>query len=91
MKTWLVMLTLVEIALVLGVLVAYLVAISRSLRHTSALLGKVAFGVRAIETQCGVIGPSVLKINEQLGAISAALSAVTGLAQRRAGGDARVR
>lgn len=84
MKALLVVLTLIEIALVAGVLVFYLVAIARSLRRTAELLGKVAFGVRAIETQCGVIGPSVTTINERLTAISAGLVALTGLAQSRA-------
>lgn len=84
MKALLVVCTLLEIALVVGVLVYYLVAIARSLRRTSMLLGKVAFGVRAIETQCGAIGPSVTTINERLSTISGALGALTGLAEGRA-------
>lgn len=89
MKALLVVLTLLEIALVVAVLVYYLVAIARALRRTAVLLGKVSFGVRAIETQCGAIGPSVRRINEQLTAISGALTAVTGLAQDRASGAHR--
>lgn len=89
MKALLVVFTLLEIALVAGVLVYYLVAIARSLRRTAVLLGKVSFGVRAIETQCGAIGPSVGRINERLAAISAALTALTGLAQNRASGAHR--
>lgn len=84
MKALLVVLTLIEVALVVGVLVYYLVAIARSLRRTAELLGKVAFGVRAIETQCGAIGPSVTSINERLTAISAAVARLTSLAQGRA-------
>lgn len=87
MTALLVVLTLLEILIVVAVLVAYLVAISRSLRRTAVLLGKVSFGVRAIETQCAPIGPSVLTINAQLAGISAALGAVTGLADQAAAGS----
>jgi hypothetical protein len=89
MRALLIVLTLLEIALVAGVLVCYLIAIARSLRRTSVLLGKVAFGVRAIETQCGAIGPSVTRINGQLGAIANALPTLTELAQRRTSGAHR--
>ena len=85
MTALLVTLTIVEIVLVAGVLVYYLVRIAASLRRTSALLGKVAFGVRAIETQTEVIGPSVLTVNDQLATISDALAGLTGLAEAAAG------
>ena len=78
-------LTVVEIVLVVVVLVYYLLRIAASLRRTSVLLGKVAFGVRAIETQCSSIGPSVLTINDQLTGVAGALSDVTELATERAG------
>ncbi len=84
MTALLVTLTVVEIVLVAVVLVYYLIRIAASLRRTSVLLGKVAFGVRAIETQCQSIGPSVLTINDQLTGVAAALSAVTELAEARA-------
>ncbi len=74
MTPLLVTLTIVEIVLVAVVLVYYLLRISASLRRTSALLGKVAFGVRAIESQCNVIGPSVLTVNDQLAGVAGALS-----------------
>ena len=80
MRALLITLTLVEIVLVLLVLVYYLVRIASSLRRTSVLLGKVSFGVRAIETQCSAIGPSVLRINDQLSAISGALADLSRLA-----------
>jgi uncharacterized protein YoxC len=80
MKSLLITLTLVEIALVAVVLVYYLVRIAASLRRTSVLLGKVAFGVRAIETQTQVIGPSVLTVNDQLTGIANALADLTDLA-----------
>lgn len=85
MKALLITLTIVEIVIVVAVLAYYLLRIAASLRRTSVLLGKVAFGVRAIETQCSSIGPSVLTINDQLTGVAAALSAVTGLAEARAG------
>jgi hypothetical protein len=82
-------LTIVEIALVAAVLVYYLLRIAASLRRTSELLGKVAFGVRAIETQCSAIGPSVLTINGQLKTVSGALSELAELADERADETAR--
>jgi hypothetical protein len=81
----LVSLTILEIVLVLVVLVYYLIRVAASLRRTSALLGKVAFGVRAIETQTEVIGPSVLKVNDQLEVVADALADLTDLATAAAG------
>jgi len=86
MTALLVTLTVAEIVLVLAVLVYYLVRIAASLRRTSVLLGKVAFGVRAIETQTSVIGPAVLTVNDQLAGISRALGDLAGLADAAAGG-----
>ncbi len=85
MTALLVTLTVIEIVLVALVLVYYLSRIAGSLRRTSVLLGKVAFGVRAIETQCSVIGPSVLTVNEQLVGIAGALRSLTDLANAAAG------
>jgi len=85
MRALLVVVTLLEIALVIGALAVYLARITRSLRVTSALLGKVTFGVRAIETQCESIGPSVIRINGQLAVIAGALDGVAGLAEAAAG------
>jgi hypothetical protein len=85
MTDLLVTLTIVEIVVVLVVLVYYLLRVAASLRRTSVLLGKVAFGVRAIETQTEVIGPSVLKVNDQLANVADALADLTGLAEAAAG------
>ncbi len=79
MRTLLITLTVLEVALVIGVVAFYLIRISRSLYMTAQHLAKVTFGVRAVETQCSSIGPSVTRINEQLDGISAAL---TGVADR---------
>ncbi|MBA3606017.1 MAG: hypothetical protein H0W46_08615 [Acidimicrobiia bacterium] len=85
MRVLLIIATLVEIVLVVGALAYFLSRITATLRATSALLGKVTFGVRAIETQCQSIGPSVVRINEQLAVISGALDGVAGLAEAAAG------
>lgn len=85
MTELLVTLTLIEVVLVVGVLVYYLVRVAASLRRSGVALGKVAFGVRAIETQCNVIGPSVLKINDQLAGVAAALDDLSALATSAAG------
>lgn len=89
MKGLLVTLTIVEIVLVAAVLVYYLARVAASLRRTAVLLGKVSFGVRAIETQTNVIGPSVLKVNDQLGGIADALADLTDLATAAAGPSRR--
>jgi hypothetical protein len=85
MTTALVILTVVEVAVVVGVLAVYLIAIDRRLRGISAYLGKIAFGVRAVETQTSSIGPSVLRINATLREIDAALGPIAEKAQRAAG------
>jgi len=85
MTALLITFTVVEIALVVLVLVYFLLRIAGSLRRTSVLLGKVAFGVRAIETQTNVIGPSVVTVNGQLSGIAQALQDLTGLADAAAG------
>jgi hypothetical protein len=83
--TALVILTVVEVAIVVGVLATYLVLIDRHLRVISTYLGKLAFGVRAVETQTSPIGPSVVRINTTLREIDAALGPVAEKAKRAAG------
>jgi hypothetical protein len=83
----LITLTIIEIVAVAGVLVVYLLVIAGSLRRTAVLLGKVTFGVRAIETQCSSIGPSVLAVNGKLSGIAAALADLTALAGAGSGQD----
>ena len=85
MTTALVILTVVEVAIVVGVLAIYLILIDRHLRVISAYLGKLAFGVRAVETQTSPIGPSVLRINATLREIDAALEPIADKAKRAAG------
>ncbi len=85
MRTLLIVLTVLEIALVIGVLALYLIRISASLRRSSQNLAKVTFGVRAIETQCASIGPSVVRVNEQLRTIAGALDQIATKAERLGG------
>jgi hypothetical protein len=72
------------VAIVVGVLAAYLVLIDRHLRVVSAYLGKLAFGVRAVETQTSPIGPSVLRINATLREIDTALGPIVEKAKQAA-------
>jgi hypothetical protein len=84
MTALLITLTLIEVAVVLGVVVGFMIAIARSLRRTAVTLGKVAFGVRAIETQTAAVGPGVTAVNERLEAVASAFSDLTGLAEQAA-------
>lgn len=77
MTRLLVTLTVIEILILVIVLAVYLIQIAASLRRTADKLAKTSFGVRAIETQCEPIGPSVLRINGQLEAIAGALDGLT--------------
>jgi ABC-type branched-subunit amino acid transport system permease subunit len=87
MRTLLIVLTVVEIVVFVGALATYLIVIARSLRRISQSLGKVTFGVRAIETQCASVGPSVTRVNEQLTVIAGALDGVAGKAERLGAGS----
>ena len=81
MITLLIILSVIEVLLVIGAIAYYLIQISNSLHNTSRHLGKITFGVRAVETQCSSIGPSVTKINEQLTTITGALGGVADRAE----------
>ena len=81
MRALLIVLTAVEILLLISARAFYLGRVARSLRATSANLAKVTFGVRAIETQCASIGPSVVKVNGQLRVIADALDGIAGKAE----------
>ena len=59
-------LTVFEIGLLVGVLAIYLNIVAKQLIRISANLARVTFGVRAVETQCAVIGPAVERINGNL-------------------------
>jgi len=80
-RNLLITLSVVEIVLVIAVLAHYLIQISKSLHETSRHLAKITFGVRAVETQCSSIGPSVVRINEQLTTIAGAVGGVADKAE----------
>ncbi len=84
MRGWLLTLTVVEILAVAVVLLTYLAMISFKLHRISDNLGKVAFGVRAIDSQTASIGPSVTALNAELEAIAAALPGLAEKAERAA-------
>lgn len=86
MRAVLITLSLLEVAVVLAVLVVYLVAVSRSLRRTSATLGKVSFGVRAIETQTRSIGVHAPVLNDRLSQVASDVAALTDLTAARSSG-----
>lgn len=73
MKTVLIVGTVVEVALVVAALAAYLIAIASTLRKVSSTLGLVTFGVRAIERQTEPIGPTLRGINSALERVAAAV------------------
>ena len=82
MNTLLVVLTVLEVVLLVAVLVIYLIAIGRGLGRITKILGKVAFGVRAVESHTAAVGPSVTKLNNTLRQIVAALGPLAEKARR---------
>ncbi|MCW3010024.1 MAG: hypothetical protein JWO90_428 [Solirubrobacterales bacterium] len=76
MKTLLIVLTLVEVAILVVVLASYLIVIAATLRRVSHTLGLVTFGVRAIEVQTAPIGPVLTDVNAALGQVARALEEV---------------
>jgi hypothetical protein len=78
----LVALTALEAALAIAVLAVYLVLVDRHLRVISTDLGKISFGVRAVDSQTAPIGPSVLRVNATLAAIEEALGEIAQKAAR---------
>jgi hypothetical protein len=81
---WYVFFTVFEIALVVLTLAYFLNRVARQLNHISATLAKVTFGVRAVETQCAVIGPAADRVNANLGEAAAGLEKAAVLAERLA-------
>lgn len=83
--SWLIFLTLVEIVLLVAALAVYVVAITRRLRSVSKTLANVAFGVRAVESQLGAIGPALRRANAALGELDEAVPILAERAEQRAG------
>jgi hypothetical protein len=61
-----IVLTVLEIAVLVGTLATFLNIVAKQLNRISANLARIAWGVRAVETMCGVIGPAVDRINGNL-------------------------
>lgn len=79
-----VFLTVLEIVLLVAVLGYFLNRISIQLRSISRTLSKITFGVRAVETQCLVIGPAVDQLNPALAEVAAGLDQAATKAERLA-------
>ena len=78
-------LTVLEIALLVLVLAWFLARIAKLLVSISDTCGKITFGVRAVETQCAVIGPTTDRINAALSEVNNKLDQAAAEAERRAG------
>ena len=79
-----VFLTVFEIALLIATLAYFLNVVARQLNSISATLAKITFGVRAVETQCLVIGPAADRINANLAEIARGLDEAASRAGRLA-------
>lgn len=77
MKKGLLAATIGEALLLVAVLAGYLIAIADTLRRVSATLGKITFGVRAIETQTQPLGPRVGEVNDSLEQVATRLAKAT--------------
>jgi uncharacterized protein YoxC len=76
--------SVLDIVLLVAVLAYFLNRVARQLNHISSTLAKITFGVRAVETQCAVIGPAVTKVNSNLAAAAAGLEQAAMKAERLA-------
>lgn len=77
-------LTVLEIAVLVGVLATFLNIVAKQLNRISANLARIAWGVRAVETMCGVIGPAVDRINGNLVDVNNDLTRAAAAAERLA-------
>lgn len=77
-------LTVFEILLFVGVLGFFLNRITQQLVSVNKTLAKITFGVRAVETQCHVIGPATDRINANLSSVAAGLEDAAARAGRLA-------
>jgi len=76
--------TVFEIVLVVLTLAYFLNRVAAQLVHITKTLAKVTFGVRAVETQCAVIGPAADRINANLTEAAGGLEKAAVLAERLA-------
>jgi uncharacterized protein YoxC len=75
MRKRLIAATIGEVVLLVAVLAGYLIAIANTLRRVSATLGKITFGVRAIDTQTQPLGSRLREVNEALEQLAERLAA----------------
>ncbi|HWG72924.1 MAG TPA: hypothetical protein VG184_02585 [Acidimicrobiales bacterium] len=80
-----IVLTLFDIVAFVAVLGFFLHHIAGQLRSIAANLAKITFGVRAVETQCAVIGPATDRINDNLAQAASGLHAAATQAEILAG------
>ncbi len=76
--------TVFEIVLIVVTLAYFLNRVAAQLVHITKTLAKVTFGVRAVETQCAVIGPAADRINANLTEAAGGLEKAAVLAERLA-------
>ena len=76
--------TVAEIVLVVLTLAYFLNRVAAQLVYITKTLAKVTFGVRAVETQCAVIGPAADRINANLTEAAGGLEKAAVLAERLA-------
>jgi hypothetical protein len=84
----LMILSILAVLILFGALVFYLTRIIKALESIggasvgyssrASYLGKIAFGVRAIEQQTGHLGPEVVQLNESLTKAAAGLRSIDG-------------
>ncbi len=77
-------LTVLEIVLFVAVLGWFLNKITKQLVSVNKTLAKITFGVRAVETQCHVIGPATDRLNSSLASVAASLEDAASRAERLA-------
>ncbi len=77
-------LTVLEIVLLVVVLAFFLNRVAAQLNHICSNLARVTFGVRAVETQCAVIGPAADRLNGELADTAGGLEKAAGLTERLA-------
>jgi len=75
-------LTVLEIVGFVVVLGFFLNRITLQLVSVNKTLAKITFGVRAVETQCHVIGPAADRINSNLASVAAGLEDAAARADR---------
>jgi hypothetical protein len=79
-----VILTVLEIVLLVVVLAFFLNQVAKQLNSISSNLARITFGVRAVETQCAVIGPAVDRVNANLASAAGGLDQAAAQAERLA-------